>query len=174
MSAVLLAEFRDGKALLEAARGSASGHLRVLDAFTPVPVEGLAEQLGVTSTRIRAAMFAGGIAVAGLLLGTEWYTAAINYPVNSGGRPLASWLPFMLPPFATGIFAAALAGLAAVFVTTGLPRLHHRLFALEGFEKVTQDRFVLLIERPDSAEKTDEARTWLARQGALQLWEAEP
>ena len=171
MSAMLLAEFADGQALLEAARGLGPRGVRVLDAYSPVPVDGLAELLGLTSTRIRLIMFLGGIAVAGLLYGTEWYTAAINYPVNSGGRPLASWIPFMPPPFATGIFAASVAGLITLFVTTGLPALHHPLFALEGFENVTQGRFVLLLARPEAAAEADATRSWLSANGALRFWE---
>jgi Protein of unknown function (DUF3341) len=171
MNRMLLAEFSDPATLLKAARGLTQRNQRVLDAFTPFPVEGLAELLGAASTRIRVAMFAGGIAVAALFYAAEWYTAVINYPVNSGGRPLNSWIPFMLPPFATGIFAAAVAGLVFLFVTTGLPRLHYPLFALDGFERVTADRFVLLLARPDSRQEDEATRSWLRDNGALQLWE---
>jgi hypothetical protein len=171
MNAMLLAEFADDKTLLEAASGLQQRRVRVLDAYSPVPVEGLAELLGLASTRIRVIMFLSGIAVAGLLYWTEWYTAAINYPVNSGGRPLASWIPFMPPPFATGIFAASVAGLITLFVTTGLPALHHPLFALEGFEQVTQGRFVLLIERPQTVADDQATRSWLTANGALRFWE---
>ncbi len=170
MSGLLLAEFADGGTLLAAARGLKQRGVRIIDAFMPVPVDELAELLGATSTRIRVAMFVGGMTVAALLYATEWYTAVINYPVNSGGRPLNSWIPFMLPPVATGIFAAALVGLIVLFVSTGLPRLHHPLFALDGFEHVTQDRFVLLMARPDG-EPEDETRAWLADRGALRFWE---
>jgi len=172
MTGMVLAEFADSRALLEAARGLRGRGVRVIDAFTPVPVEGLAELLGATSTRIRVVMFAGGVAVAALLYATEWWTAVIDYPVNSGSRPLNAWIPFMLPPFATGIFAAAVAGLIGLFATTGLPQLHHPLFALEGMEKVTQDRFVLLVARPDAA-KEEETRAWLTDNGALRLWEVD-
>ena len=76
-------------------------------------------------------------------------SAVINYPYNSGGRPLDAWPAFMLVPFATGILVAAIAGFAAFLIETGLPRLHHPLFAVEGFERASQDRFVLALEPPD-------------------------
>ena len=169
MSCMLLAEFTDGRSLLGAARDLKQRGVAVIDAFTPVAVDELAEVLGVASTRIRVIMFFGGIAVAALLYATEWYTAVINYPVNSGGRPVNSWIPFMLPPFATGIFAAALVGLITLFVTTGL-WLHHPLFALDGFEHVTQDRFVLLVARPEGDPDGD-MRALLTDRGALRFWE---
>jgi Protein of unknown function (DUF3341) len=170
MSRMLLAEFADGRSLLGAARELKQEGRRIIDAFTPVPVDGLAELLGVASSRIRVIMFIGGIAVAALLYATEWYTAVIDYPVNSGGRPLNSWIPFMLPPFATGIFAAALVGLIMLFVTTGL-RLHDPLFALDGFEHVTQDRFVLLLAQPEGGGVDEETRAFLTDRGALRFWE---
>ena len=120
---------------------------------------------------MRASRAPKPMCVAKRALWTEWYTAAINYPVNSGGRPLASWIPFMPPPFATGIFAASIAGLITLFVTTGLPALHHPLFALEGFEQVTQGRFVLLIERPQTVADDQATRSWLCANGALRFWE---
>jgi len=169
MNRMLLAEFADGRTLLAAARGLKQRGTRVIDAFTPVPVDELAELLGAASTRIRVIMFIGGIAVAALLYATEWYTAIINYPVNSGGRPLNSWIPFMLPPFATGIFAASLVGLITLFVTTGL-RLHHPLFAVDGFEQVTQDRFVLLVAQPEDG-AGEETRAFLTDKGAMRFWE---
>jgi Alternative complex III, ActD subunit len=169
MSRMLLAEFADGRSLLDAARDLKQKGISVIDAFTPIPVDELAELLGVASTRIRVIMFIGGIAVATLLYATEWYSAVINYPVNSGGRPLNSWIPFLLPPFATGIFAAALVGLITLFVATGL-RLHHPLFALDGFEYVTQDRFVLLLARPEGDADGD-TRALLTNRGALRFWE---
>jgi hypothetical protein len=169
MNRTLLAEFSDGARLLAAARALKQRDVRIVDAFTPVPVNGLAELLGAAKTRIRVIMFIGGITVAALLYATEWYSAVINYPVNSGGRPLNSWIPFMLPPFATGIFAAALVGLITLFVTTGL-QLHHPLFALDGFENVTQDRFVLLVT-PREGGANEETRSFLIDKGAIRIWE---
>ena len=82
-------------------------HYRVVDAFTPYPVEELAEVLDHRPGRIRVAMFIGGMAMAALAYGLEYYSAVINYPYNSGGRPLDAWPAFMLVPFATGILVAS-------------------------------------------------------------------
>ncbi len=169
MSRMLLAEFADGRSLLRAARELKQKGVRIIDAYTPIPVNELTELFGVAGTHIRLIMFIGGVTVAALLYATEWYTAVLNYPVNSGGRPLNSWIPFMLPPFATGIFAAALVGLITLFVTTGL-RLHHPLFAVNGFEHVTQDRFALLVARSETG-ADEETRALLTDKGALRLRE---
>ena len=50
--------------------------------------------------RIRLVMFIAGTAMAALAYGTEYYSAVIGYPYNSGGGPLDAWPAFELVPFA--------------------------------------------------------------------------
>jgi hypothetical protein len=171
MSAILLAEFAEVRRMIAAARGAALRQLRIIDAFTPFPVEELGALLPPRQSRIRLVMLLGGLAVAALAYGTEFYTAVIDYPYNSGGRPLHSWPAFMLVPFALGILGATISGLAAFLVECGLPRLHHPVFDIEGFERASQDRFLLALAQP---EENDEARRtvdWLHQAGALSVRE---
>ena len=98
------------------ATGGTAGY-RPLDAFSPFPVEGLAELLGASVDALRVAMFdRRTLAWPRCLFGTEWFSAVIDYPINSGGRPLNSWPAFMMLPFAVGILAAAICGLIALLV----------------------------------------------------------
>jgi hypothetical protein len=144
MSTTFIAEFRDVERLKMAlARMKQTPHLP-LDAFTPYPIEGLEEALGVTSSRIRPAMLISGFGTALFAFGLQWYSAVIDYPINSGGRPLNSWQVFLLVPFEVGIFAAALSGVIAFLWSCGLPRLNHPVFAVPGFERATQDHYFLL------------------------------
>jgi hypothetical protein len=149
MAQVLVVAFDSPDKLLTAAREQTASH-RVLDAFTPFPVEGLAETIAPRPSLVRTAMFGGGVVVAGLAYVMEWYSAVIGYPIDSGGRPLHSWPAFMMVPFALGILAAAVAGLIALFVETGLPRLNHPLFAVDGFEAASQDKFLLAVVTDDA------------------------
>jgi hypothetical protein len=171
MSAILLAEFSQARKMMAAARGAALRQVRVLDAFLPFPVEELDGLLPARRSRIRLVMLLGGLAVAALAYGTEYYSAVINYPYNSGGRPLHSWPAFMLVPFALGILGATIAGLATFMVECGLPRLHHPLFALEGFERASQDRFFLALARPGESEEARRTIDWLHEAGALSVRE---
>ena len=88
MTGPLLAEFRDPETLHHAVGQVKQARHRALDAFTPYPVEGLAEDLGLGTSSIRIAMLAGGLIVAAFAFGLQWYSAVIDYPINSGGRPL--------------------------------------------------------------------------------------
>jgi hypothetical protein len=170
MSTVLIAEFTEADALLAAARDSNDAGDRVLDAFSPFPVEGMAALLGATSTRLRLVMAIGGLGIAALMYGTEWFSAVVDYPIDSGRRPLHSWPAFLLPPFAVGILAAAICGFVTLLWETGLPRLHHPLFEIEDFGEASQNRFLLaLTPRTDKA--LNASRDRLKKSGAVSVRE---
>ena len=156
MSTVLIAEFDEADALLAAARESRTAGDRVLDAFSPFPIEGMAELLGATSTRLRLVMAIGGLGVAALMLGTEWYSAVIDYPINSGGRPLNSWPAFMLPPFAVGILAAAICGFIALHVGNRSAAAHPSAVRDRGFRTSEPDSASCSRSTPASDDATAE------------------
>lgn len=173
MSALMLASFSDAGALLKTARWARTAKFKLVDTFSPFPVEGMSELLGDTSTGLRVIMFVGGIAFAAAAYGTEFWTAVYDYPINSGSRPMNAWPAFMLFPFAVGIFGAAFFGVVAFLVQSGLPRLHDPLFAIDGFERATQDRFVLALEAPVDASGRMNMIAWLHEAGAENVWELE-
>jgi Alternative complex III, ActD subunit len=171
MTKLLLAEFSDSSRFTDAAR-RASARYRLVDAFTPFPVEAL-NDIFEHRSRIRVTMFIGGLAMAISAYALEYFSAAIDYPYNSGGRPLNAWPAFMLVPFAVGILVAAIVGFARFLSECGLPRLYHPLFAVEGFEAASQDRFVLAIARPDSDDDSRRAIDFLRGAGASAIRELE-
>ena len=173
MTALLVADFRDAAALTKAAQWAKAAGYPLADTYSPFPVDGMADLLGETSTRLRVWMFAGGFAVAALAYATEFWSAVYNYPIDSGGRPLHSWPAFMLFPFAVGIFGAALTGFIGLLVKCGLPRLHHPLFDINGFERATQDRFMLALNAPAADPDKRTAVAWLKQAGAANVWELE-
>ena len=95
------------------------------------------------------------------------------YPFNAGGRPLNSWPTFMLVPFATGILGASIAGFIRFLLETGLPRLHFPVFAVEGIERASQDRFFLAIAAPPTDEERRAAAEQLRSAGAIEVHEVD-
>jgi hypothetical protein len=174
MSTALLAEYLRARELRRAAGIARRKSLHIIDAFTPHYVEGLPELLDIRPSRIRLVMFVAGVTVAALAYGAgEFYTAAINYPYNSGGRPLNAWPAFMLVPFATGILGASIAGFATFLIENGLPRLHHPLFDVPGFDLASQDRFWLMLTTPEIAGDKQQAIDLLRENGALSVHEVD-
>jgi hypothetical protein len=170
MTRVLIAEFKQASALLAAARHARSRRCEPIDAFSPFPIEGLAETLGEASTRLRVYMFLGGVAFAAAAYGIELWSAVFDYPIDSGGRPTNSWPTFVPFPFAVSILGAALTGFVGLLAQTGLPRLRHPLFSIDGFERATQDRFMLALRASGDME---EAKAWLRGAGARAIREIE-
>ena len=167
MTVLMLVEFADAARFIEAARRARNARYRLADAFSPFPVDGMLELLQHRPSRIRIAIFIGGIATAAAAYGLEYFSAVINYPYNSGGRPLDAWPAFMLVPFATGILVACIAGLGRFLFECGLPRLYHPLFADEGFERASQDRFILALECPLTDDEHRHAIELLRSLGAI-------
>jgi hypothetical protein len=173
MTILLLAEFAEEARFIDAARHVRPTQYRLRDAYTPFPVEGMAQLLEHRRSYIRPAMFIGGVAMAALAYGLEYFSAVINYPYNSGGRPLDAWPAFMLVPFATGILLAAACGFAAFLIETDLPSLSDPLFAVDGFERVSQDRFMLAVELPREDNDRQSAVDFFNGLGAITVREVE-
>ena len=173
MNGPLLAEFGDPDALLRAARLVRRDGHRAIDALTPFPLAEIDEVLDVEPSRIRSAMLIAGFGMAAFAYGLQWYSAAIDYPINVGGRPLNSWPVFLLVPFEVGMLAAALAGFIAFLMGCGLPRLHHPVFDVAGVERATQDRFFLLAQEA-GGKPPNALRHLLEGSGALAVTEVRP
>jgi hypothetical protein len=144
-----MVEFEAPGELVRAARSVRAAGYRDVDAFTPFPVEGLDDALGLGPTRLPLIVFLGGAAGAlgGFFL--QYYASVIDYPLNVGGRPLNSWPAFIPVTFELTILAAAVTGVLAMLALNGLPMPHHPVFNVERFALASRDRFFLCIEARD-------------------------
>jgi len=145
----LMAEYHDTETLLEAARRSYAEGYRRMDAFTPMPIEGLAEAIGFTRNALPQVVFAGGFlgAVGGFFM--QWYSAVIDYPVNIGGRPLNSWPAFIPITFEMTVLCASLAAVFGLIALNGLPKPYHPVFNVPGFELASRSHFFFCIQSDD-------------------------
>lgn len=170
MTKPLLAEFSDAESLIRAAtRLRGDGH-QLLDAFTPFHLPELDSILPARAPRVRPSMLAGGLAMAAFAYFLQWYSSVVDYPLNTGGRPLNSWPVFLLVPFEVGMLAAALSGFVAFLWNCRLPCLYHPVFDTTDFARATQDRFFLLAQSGEE-ERSAALREALKHSGALAVLE---
>jgi hypothetical protein len=144
-----MAEFESPTALVEAAERARLAGYKHMDAFSPFPIEELTEALGVRPTRLPLLVLIGGLV--GCLGGffMQWYSAAVDYPINVGGRPNNSWPMFMPVTFEMTVLLAGLTAVFAVLALNGLPMPYHPVFNVPRFALATRDRFFLCIEATD-------------------------
>jgi hypothetical protein len=145
----LMAEFAGEKEILAAARAAHAGGYRRMDAFTPFPIDGLAENLGRKKSRVPLIVLIGGICggIGGYFM--EWYANVISYPLNIAGRPYNSWPAFVPITFELTILCAALAGFIGMFMLNHLPEPYHPVFNVPEFSRASTDKFFLCIESSD-------------------------
>jgi hypothetical protein len=165
----LVAEFRTPEEMLHALRGLRARGYTELDAFTPYPVKGAAEALGLGRSKLNWIVFALGISGAGSAYLLEWYCNAYDYPINVGGRPLHSAPAFIPISFEMGVLAAALGGLFLFFLSAGLPELSSPVFDVEGFERASIDRFWAFVDERDPSFYPERAERDLNELGALRV-----
>ncbi|MGN6718393.1 MAG: DUF3341 domain-containing protein [Candidatus Binatia bacterium] len=169
----LMAEFDSPEALLEAGRRAFAAGFRKMDAYSPFPVDGLAEAIGFHHTRVPLIVLIGGIigCLGGFYL--QYWVAVIDYPINIGGRPLNSWPSFIPVTFELTILIAALFAFFGVLALNRLPMPYHPVFNVERFQLASRNRFFLCIEAVDSNFEPERTRRFLDEIGSLGTYEVE-
>lgn len=158
----LLAEFANAEQLRGAAlRAKHEEHYTAIEAYSPYAIDGLAEALHQRGVHVPFWTLLGGLLGGGGTYLLEWYSAAIDYPINVGGRPPFSWPAFLPPALEMTILWAALFGVFAMLIGNGLPRLHHPLFGVSAFDRASNDRFFLLLRGDDPRFDLTHARAFL-------------
>jgi hypothetical protein len=167
----LIAEFDSPQALLDGVRETYEHGYRKIDAFSPFPVEGLADAMGFKHDRLPLLVLIGGILGMTGGYGLAYWTSTIAYPINVGGRPFHSWPSFLPVTFETTVLFAALTAVLGMLALNGLPQPHHPVFNAERFALASRDRFFLLIEADDLLFEHDSARGFLEGLRAEQVSE---
>jgi Protein of unknown function (DUF3341) len=161
----VLAEFETPEALIDAVRRTRAEGYRAIDAFTPFPVEGLAELLEFRDRRVLWLGFIGACVGFVVALAMQMYTN-FDYPIDVGGRPLYALSAFAVITFELTILFSALMAALGMLYLNGLPRLHYPVFSASRFHLASRDRFFLCIKADDPRFDKDASEDFLRRVGA--------
>jgi hypothetical protein len=161
-----MGEFRTAEALLEATKRARADGFRCIDAFSPFPVEGMSELLGLERDhRIGWITLGGGIFGIVAMLAIQIFVN-IDYPIEVGGRPLFAWPAFFVVDFEIMILCAVTFAVAGMLIINRLPRLYHPLFSAPRFGLASEDRFFLYIDANDPKFDAERTRNYLESLGA--------
>jgi ActD protein len=167
----MLAEFDSDEAVVRAAREVHEAGYRSIEAYSPMPVEGLSEALGQPATKVPLATLLSGTFGAILGFGMCWYANVISYRWNVGGRPPNSWPAFIAITFELMVLCASLGAVIAMLAMNGLPRPYHPVFNSERFSRASKDRFFICIESKDPKYSGDQTRLLLEGLNPLSISE---
>lgn len=165
----VMAEFDTGDALVEAARETMAKGFTKVEAYSPVPIEELNDIIHKTRTILPRLILAGGLTgmASGFVL--QYRCSVIDFPMNVGGRPLASWTTFIVPSYELTILFASLTAMIGMITLNGLPQPYHPVFNVDRFAMASSDKFFLVIESTDP--KFGDATSFLHGAGAKGVYD---
>ena len=167
-----VAEFDGPGPLLEAAKKVREHGYKKFDVYTPYAIEELKEVIpGINPVPFFT--FVGGLCGSAIAWSMQYYIAAIDYPINVGGRPLYSWPAFIPILFELTVLCASLACFFGTLATCGFPKPHFPLFNVPRFLRATSDRFFLCIESGDPMYDEQYPAEFLNTLGAIGVWEVD-
>lgn len=145
---LLVSVFEREEDLLGATVAARTTGLDIIDVFTPYAVHGLDRVMGLRPSRLPWVCFLLGAFGAATMLSFQFWTTAVSWPINVGGKPWNSWPAFVPVTFEVMVLLAGVGTVAAFVWVAGLrPMRQPGLTDL----RLTDDRFALVLRQTGDA-----------------------
>ena len=167
----VMAEFDSAQAVVDAARKTMAAGFTKVEAYTPVPIEELNDIIHKKRTILPKLSLLGALAGMATGFALQYWASVIEYPMNVGGRPYASWTAFIVPSYELTILFAALATAGGMFALNGFPQPYHPVFNTPRFSLASSDKFFLVIETIDGKFDTAQTPRFLQELGAKGVYD---
>jgi hypothetical protein len=144
-----LAEFESAAAIFQACEKTRDAGFTKWDAYTPFPVHGLDDAMGLKPSFLPWIVLVIGLSGTTLAVALQYWVHAHAYELVISGKPLAAWPAYVPIIFELSVLFSAFAAVFGMLAINKLPMLNHPLFNSRRFERVTDDRFYIAIESDD-------------------------
>jgi len=142
--------------------------LTILDVYAPYAVHGLDRAMALQPSRLPWVCFLLGLAGAGLKVWFEYWTTAVSWPINVGGKPWNSLPAFVPITFEVMVLFAGVSTVVAFFLVAKLRPWRRTVLV---HPRVTDDRFVLLLEQSDARFDVARVRQLFERHHVVEVHE---
>lgn len=167
----ILAQFASPATLMHAAEKVRDAGYKAFDTYTPFPIHGMDEAMGLKPSRLGWIVIAHSfLGFFGGLLMIVWM-AGVDYPHNISGKPFLNFPAFVPVTYELTILLSAFGAVFGMFFINNLPRHNHPLFNSETFKKATDDGFFLCIESTDAKFQKENVQKFLKEAGAVHIEE---
>jgi hypothetical protein len=144
-----IAGFARAEDLLHAVAVARNQNWPVLEAYTPYAVHGLDAAMGLRRSHLGKACFVFGLLGVAVAIGFQYWSTAIDWPLNVGGQPWNSLPAFLPVTFETMVLFA---GLGLVLTWLLRCQLYPGQQSGSPGRGETNDRFILVLgDRPGGA-----------------------
>tara|TARA_B110000438_G_scaffold245874_1_gene247134 strand:- start:41 stop:574 length:534 start_codon:yes stop_codon:yes gene_type:complete len=146
----VLVEFKNPTDLINAVKLVREKGYKRYDTFTPFPIHGMDQAMGLKDSFMGWIVFLGGMigAVGGFSLQT--WVSVKAYPLVISGKPFFSYPAFIPVTFECMVLIAAFFSFFGLFAVCKLPQFYHHFFKSDRFKKATSHGYFLglLAEDP--------------------------
>ncbi len=169
-SYAVLGIFDTPDALMQAIPKVRASMLGAVEAYTPYPIHGIDDALGLRKSPLGGMVLVMGILGALTAFGFQYWISAVDYPIITGGKGAGSWEAFIPIMFeVTVLFATFTAGLGMLFLLNKLPFFGHPVLSSKAMSSITRDRYALALEAEDESFDSGAALRALQAAGALEV-----
>jgi hypothetical protein len=165
---VIVGIFQGEDDVVSATEAARHAGLQIVDAFGPYASHGLDRALGLPSSRLPWVCLMLGLIGAGGMTVFQFWTTAVSWPINVGGKPWNSLPAFVPVTFEMMVLCAGVGTVAVFLWSTGLRP--GRASALSELG-VTDDRFALVLREIDGASDRAAIEALLSRFHPLSIEE---
>ena len=148
----VVGSFDDEAVLFAAVKKVRLSGYKLYDVYTPMPIHGLDQAMGLRDTSIHTAGFLYGITGTTTALSGMSYALIYDWPLNFGGKPhfaLPAWIPITFE--LTVLFSAVGMVLTFCYLCQMAPFVRKHHFSL----RATDDQFIMVLECMDKSNVAD-------------------